>query len=403
MPKEANYATIPMGKRPRYSNDAIQNGADRSETSLRYSASFRSSDPTAVYLHEIGQFPVFTTKEERAVVKRIEKARVAVHLLRLMGEDIPQQWETKFGAVSVFSYLDKPEKNPEQYEKHLEAQKKREERFKTRYKDNPDDWFYARKRLREIVEAALPDHTSLVEHNLRLVISIAKKKYGRGLDLLDLTQEGNKGLLSAAAKYSMFKDYKKNGKPYKFSTYASWWIKQAIDRGLADTSSTIRMPVHVYEDVSRAIRARDKLAQDLGYEPTTEELARKIGKSPALLHTAMQTRAVLSLNMPVGDKQNEEFGEVVSLPGQDETEKTLEHVTQKDLVDQLLSVLEPKERTVVELRMGLNEAGAHTLEQVGQQFHVTRERIRQIEVKAFRKMRVQAHKMGLNAEAIFQN
>ncbi|MCD8046274.1 MAG: RNA polymerase sigma factor RpoD [Clostridiales bacterium] len=298
-------------------------------------------DPVRMYLKEIGKVPLLTAEEEITLAKAMEDGAVASEKIEILK-----------------SRLEETEDETER------AEIEEEIRTQTVIADEGAD---AKK--------------SLAEANLRLVVSIAKRYVGRGMLFLDLIQEGNLGLIKAVEKFN----YRKG---YKFSTYATWWIRQAITRAIADQARTIRIPVHMVETINKLIRVSRQLLQELGREPTPEEIAEEMNMPVERVREILKiSQEPVSLETPIGEEEDSHLGdflpdENVPIPADAATFTLL-----KEQLVEVLGTLTEREQKVLRLRFGLDDGRARTLEEVGKEFNVTRERIRQIEAKALRKLR----------------
>ena len=316
--------------------------ADEEEVDYDLSSldSLPTEDPVRMYLKEIGKVALLKAEEEMELAQKIESGNKAAEELIELKKQLATVDNDQKGAL--LSNIDKLEKT------EYEGQ---------RAKDR------------------------LTEANLRLVVSIAKKYVGRGLTFLDLIQEGNIGLMKAVDKF----DYTKG---YKFSTYATWWIRQAITRGIADYSRTIRIPVHMAETINKVIRTHRQLVQDLGREPSNKELADTLNMTVERVEEILKLAAEpISLETPIGEEDDSSIGDFIK---DENIKQPHDAANQTMLREELLKVLDTltdREREILILRYGLNDDRARTLEEVGKEFHVTRERIRQIEAKALRKLR----------------
>lgn len=305
-----------------------------------------TEDSIRLYLQEIGRIRLLRADEE------IELARKIADLLEM--ERVRDRLCEQLGCTP-----EELERNPEPWAKELGMTV---QAFRHRL-------FVGRKAKEKMVQS-----------NLRLVVSIAKKYMNRGLSFQDLIQEGSLGLIRAAEKF----DHEKG---YKFSTYATWWIRQAITRAIADQSRTIRLPVHLYETISRIKKTTKLLSQEMGRKPTEEEIADRMEMTiEKLRFIAKSAQLPISLETPIGKEEDSRLGDFIESEGETPEDQVSKHLLREDL-ETVLGTLSPRERDVLKLRYGLDDGRMKTLEEIGQLFNVTRERIRQIEAKALRKLR----------------
>jgi len=341
-----------------------------------------TSDPVRQYLHEIGQVPLLTLEEEIELARKVEEGMEAIKKLSeatgLDADLIREAVRAKILGTARIQQIPGLKVAPSGLTKERLDPKVLEE-VDQKLKSLPKEL----KRYLHIAREGEAARQHLIEANLRLVVSIAKKYTGRGLSFLDLIQEGNQGLIRAVEKF----EYKRR---FKFSTYATWWIRQAINRAIADQARTIRIPVHMVETINKLARTARQLQQELGREPTYEEIAEAMGPgwdAKRVEETLKIAQEPVSLETPIGDEKDSFYGDFIpdeNLPS------PVEAASQSLLAEELekaLSKLSEREAMVLKLRKGLIDGREHTLEEVGAYFGVTRERIRQIENKALRKLK----------------
>ena len=323
--------------------------------------SFGIDDPVRMYLKEIGKVSLLTQEEELKLAKGMSDGNEAQKML--------DAWERL--------------QNPDAYEEEkaeddLDEEEKGEEPDLEAVRSLTPDEIKALKRK---VRYGQDCKQRLAEANLRLVVSIAKRYVGRGMLFLDLIQEGNLGLIKAVEKF----DYTKG---YKFSTYATWWIRQSITRAIADQARTIRIPVHMVETINKVIRVSRQLLQELGHDPTPEEIAAEMNMSVEKVREILKiAQEPVSLETPIGEEEDSHLGDFIPDEDASEPSEAASFTLLKEQLVEVLSTLTPREEQVLKLRFGIEDGRTRTLEEVGKQFHVTRERIRQIEAKALRKLR----------------
>jgi RNA polymerase primary sigma factor len=303
--------------------------------------------------------------------------RMVVEEMALVAENIHEKIQYSLRAL-----VEAGEQRESSAQQHLvEAEKQKISALEEFVRMPHQDFLNVFNRLRDFSTKALQGKTEMVEANLRLVIAIAKKYTNRGLSFLDLIQEGNIGLMKAVEKF----EYRRG---YKFSTYSSWWIRQAITRAIADQGRTIRIPVHMIDVINKLMRSQKRLLQDFGREPAAEEIAEDmqmpVERVRAILKMAQQP---ISLSSPVGDGEDANVGDFIEDKGAGDPLDITSFSLLKDKLGDVLCSLSEREQKVLELRFGLSDGDARTLDEIGRQFQVTRERIRQIEAKALRKMR----------------
>ncbi len=332
--KGTEALVVPLENEEEFSEENVEEvSKEELEDTDSLAEEFAIDDPVRMYLKEIGKVNLLTPEEEVALAEKMQEGNAAkeeLETLKASGEEIPEE---KYQELN----------------KQIRA---------------GDD---AKKRLSEA--------------NLRLVVSIAKRYVGRGMLFLDLIQEGNLGLLKAVEKFDCTKGF-------KFSTYATWWIRQAITRAIADQARTIRIPVHMVETINKVIRVSRQLLQELGHDPQPEEIAEEMNMPVERVREILKiAQEPVSLETPIGEEEDSHLGDFIPDDDALEPAEAASFTLLKEQLIEVLKTLTPREEKVLRLRFGIEDGRTRTLEEVGKEFNVTRERIRQIEAKALRKLR----------------
>ncbi len=321
-------------------------------------------DPVRMYLKEIGKVALLTATEEVEIAKTMENGDIAQEMLNTLFKDVADDDTQRVTTEEeVMSFLRDEGQRAEIEEKR------------------PILCGKTKEGLKDVVYRGEEARKKLAEANLRLVVSIAKRYVGRGMLFLDLIQEGNLGLIKAVEKF----DFRKG---FKFSTYATWWIRQAITRAIADQARTIRIPVHMVETINKLVRISRQLLQELGREPTPEEIAARMNIPVERVREIIKiSQEPVSLETPIGEEEDSHLGDFIQDDNVPVPAEAAAYTLLKEQLQDVLGTLTEREQKVLRLRFGLDDGRARTLEEVGREFNVTRERIRQIEAKALRKLR----------------
>jgi RNA polymerase primary sigma factor len=333
-----------------------------------------TNDPVRMYLKEIGKVPLLTAAQEVDLARRIEAGEFSTALTGLIGD------EEKIDQKRFRTICDRVVAIRDHQLEHFgKVEGLGRERISRTYRPKTRDTLV--EFLRRVERDGQLAKKKLIEANLRLVVSIAKRYVGRGMLFLDLIQEGNLGLIRAVEKF----DYSKG---YKFSTYATWWIRQAITRAIADQARTIRIPVHMVETINKLVRIQRQLLQDLGREPTPEEIGKQMGIPAEKVREILKvSQEPVSLETPIGEEEDSHLGDFIEDSDAVVPVDAASFILLQEQLEGVLHTLSEREKKVIQLRFGLLDGHPRTLEEVGREFGVTRERIRQIESKTLSKLR----------------
>jgi RNA polymerase primary sigma factor len=333
-----------------------------------------TNDPVRMYLKEIGKVPLLTAAQEVDLARRIEAGELATELqaqAELEDKVDPKRLKTVIDEVVAIR-----DHQVEKFGKVEGIGRDRTPRsWKPKTREDLDDF------LRRVERDGQLAKKKLIEANLRLVVSIAKRYVGRGMLFLDLIQEGNLGLIRAVEKFD-------HSKGFKFSTYATWWIRQAITRAIADQARTIRIPVHMVETINKLVRIQRQLLQDLGREPSPEEIGKQMGIPADKVREILKvSQEPVSLHTPIGEEEDSQLGDFIEDSEAVVPVDAASFILLQEQLESVLHTLSEREKKVIQLRFGLIDGHPRTLEEVGREFGVTRERIRQIESKTLSKLR----------------
>ena len=373
-------------------SDELGLGVDEEEEAEENPADLKAAmdelldDPVKNYLKQIGQIPLLSAEQEVELSRRIHAGAEAAHILqadrqKYGGPEYIKKNSARFSFEEDENSRSYTEDLDEDGEKSAEdAEEKADEEKAMEAVENGPLSEERRQELLKTRRDGLNARRSLSEANLRLVVSIAKKHVGHNLAFLDLIQEGNIGLIKAAEKFDC-------DRGFRFSTYATWWIRQAITRAIADQARTIRIPVHMVETINRMRQATNQLVYQNGHEPTPEELAKAMDMSVERVREIQRmAQEPASLESPVGEEEDSSLGDFVADENAEAPGKAADRAMVAQQINQALKSLTPREEKVIRLRFGLDDGRPRTLEEVGRDFGVTRERVRQIEAKAIRKL-----------------